>query len=135
MNVFKYFLLAVFIAAVPKLSFAEKVIFFKGQIDFTTNEFNILLDLDEKSSITAKTKRISENDYHLFLDIEHLKTPLFDLLSNIESSFEIVKDKEIALRGKVWSEYSLLDYKPINELSGTFELKDQKVQLTACFCF
>jgi hypothetical protein len=122
----------------PKLSFAEKVFSFEGQIDLLRNEFNIVLDLDKESSVAATATRISETDYRLIVDIEHLKTPLFDLLSNVESSVEVINSTgpsnktfvNAALKGKIWSQYSLVDYKPVQELSGSFEIKDQRLQLT-----
>jgi len=139
MNCFKFFLLVALVLSMPKLSFAEKVFFFKGQIDFSKNEFSIGLDLEEGSSLAAKAQRTSETDYRLSLDIEHLKTPLFDLLSKIEGSVEVVRRKDDSgetfgdtiLSGKVWSQHSLVDYKPVRELSGRFEVKDQRLHLTA----
>ena len=82
MNFLKSFLLIVFALSLSRLSFAEKEFFFEGQIDFTKNEFSIVLDLDEKSSVTAKAQKTSETDYRFLLDIEHLKTPLYQLNQN-----------------------------------------------------
>jgi len=138
MNISKLSFLVILIALVPKLSFAEKVFSFKGQIDLSKNEFTIVLDLDEESSVAATARRISETDYRFLVDIEHLKTPLFDLLSKIESSVEIISNKNSSekmfvntvLKGKVWSQYSLINYKPVRELSGSFEIKDQRLYLT-----
>lgn len=138
MNVSRVFLLAVLLASIPRLSFAENVMFFEGQIDLAKNEFNITLDLGEGSSVTAKAAMISDTNYHLSLDIGHLKTPLFDLLTKIESSVELVKGEnggnnifDTGLQGKIWSQYSLVDFKPINELSGRFEIKDKRLYVTA----
>ncbi len=139
MSFFKLFLLAFFIVAMPQLSFAQSVFFFEGQVDLEKNEFNVAVDFGEKSSMTAKAEKISEKDYRVSLDIEHVKTPLFDLLSEIESSVEIVNKingdhkvfSDATFRGKIWSQYSLVDYKPINELSGRFEIKDKRLHLTA----
>jgi len=138
MKAFKIFLLVFLAAFIPKLVFAEKVFFFEGEIDFSKNEFNIVLDLNEGSSVMAKATRMSETNYRLSLDIGHLKTPLFDLLSKIESSVDLVKEKndgddlfDTALQGKIWSQYSLVDYKPINELSGRFEIKDKRLHIRA----
>ncbi|MCK5081449.1 MAG: hypothetical protein KAR31_00950, partial [Candidatus Omnitrophica bacterium] len=33
--------------------------------------------------------------------------------------------------GKIWSQYSLVDFKPINELSGRFEIKDKRLHVMA----
>jgi hypothetical protein len=138
MKVFKVFLFVFLVIFIPKLSSAEKLFFFEGQIDLSKNEFNIVLDLNEGSSVTAKATRMSETNYRFLLDIDHLKTPLFDLLSKIESSVDLVKGEgdttdpfDAALQGKIWSQYSLVDYKPIDELSGRFEIKDKRLYLRA----
>ena len=138
MNIFKYFFLAALIMSVPKLSFAEKAFSFDGQVDFSKNEFNIVFDLDEKSSVVATARKISETDYQFLIDIEHVKTPLFDLLSKIESSVEVIDGDNASqaspakamLQGKIWSQYTLIDYKPIQELSGGFKIEDQRLHLT-----
>jgi len=139
MNLIKFFLLTILIVAMPRLSFAEKVFLFEGKVDFQTKEFNAVINLGEESLVTAKAEKTSEKDYSVSLDIEHVKTPLFDLLSRIESSVEIVNGadnnpmafSDSNFRGKIWSRYSLVDYKPINELSGRFEVKDKRLYLTA----
>ena len=138
MSIPKFLLFIILIILVPKLVFAQKVFSFEGRIDLLKNEFNIVLDLDEKSSIAATARKISETNYQFSVDVKHLKTPLFDLLSKIESSIEIISTDSssekifpgIALKGKVWSRYSLVDYKPIKELSGGFEIKNQRLYLT-----
>lgn len=138
-NIFRVFFLCAFVMAMPKLSFAEKVFFFEGQIDFSKNEFTIIFHIDDNSSIAATAQKISETDYRFVLDIEHLKTPFFDLLSKIESSIEVIHKKnapeitfvDTIFRGRVWSRYSLVDYKPVEELTGSFEIKEQRLQVTA----
>lgn len=135
----KPLLLVVFVLSSPQLSFAGKIFSFEGQIDFSTHEFSVVLDLDHQSSVAAKAQRTSERDYRFSLDIEHLQTPLFDLLSKIESSVEVIpsvpeagrSSADTALRGNVWSQYSLVNYKPVQELSGNFEIKDTRLYLTA----
>jgi hypothetical protein len=131
--------LAVFLVLMPRFSFAEKGFSFEGQADFTNNTFNIVLDFGEDRSVTARAERSSEKDYSLSLDIDHLQTPVFDLLSEIRSSVEVVDSGkgeqaglgESTFRGNIWSQYSLVDYKPINELSGRFEVKGGKIYLMA----
>ncbi len=138
MKVFKVFLLVVLAFFIPKLVFAEKILSFEGQINLSRKEFNIILDLDEGGSVTAKATRMSETNYRFSLDVDHLKTPLFDLLSKIEGSVDLIKREgkgnhlfDSALRGKIWSQYSLVDFKPINELSGRFEVKDKELHVMA----
>lgn len=82
--------------------------------------------------------KISEKDYQLSLGAEHLKIPFYDLLGKIESSVEVVGKSgsapifpgaPVTLRGKIWSQDSLVNYKPIRELSGRFEIKDNQLFL------
>jgi len=139
MRMFRFFLVIVLTAMVPGLSFAEEAFPFKGRIDFSKKEFDVVLDLGDESSVAARAQKSSENDYWLMLDIGHLKTPFFDLLSKIESSVEVVREEDgssavsgnTTYRGRIWSQYSLVDYKPVRELSGSFEVKDRRLQLTA----
>jgi hypothetical protein len=117
-----------------------------------------LLAKEAQRSIAVRGEKTSENDYYLSLNIEHLKTPFFDLLSEIESTVEVIgreegRDNSIqgkknqrkrnfdniaspildatSLRGKIWSQYSLIDYRPLRELSGQFEINNKRLLLTS----
>lgn len=139
LKVIALFSVGVVLWCVPLSAWAENSFLFDGEIDLSKNEFKIVVDIDEQSSVVATAQRVSGNDYRLLVDIEHLKTPLFDLLSKIESSVEVIPNKnasqislvDTTLRGKVWSKYSLVDYKPAGELAGNFEVKDQRLYLSA----
>ncbi|GEM_PF-1113667 len=127
-------------------AFANVVISFHGQVDFTQKQFDVTLDFPENSSDAAPGKlenkqssvaisgeKISDHDYHFALNIDHLRTPICDLLSKIESSIAVAPQPSgqsaPALRGAIWSQDSLIDYKPIHELTGQFEIKDSQLLL------
>lgn len=127
-------------------AFANVVISFHGRVDFTQKQFDVTLDFpgdlpdtavgkleNRKSSVAFRGAKVSDKDYRFSLDIDHLRTPIFDLLSKIESSIEVdprTADKNAPmLRGAVWSRDSLVDYKPIHELTGQFEIKDSQFVL------
>jgi len=121
------------------ISFSEEIFSFEGQLDLEKNAFRIVLDLGQEHVVTARAERSSEKDYQVYLDIDHLQTPLFDLLSEIRSSVEVVRaggdshfvSSDSAFRGNIWSQYSLVDYKPVNELSGRFEMAGGRLNLMA----
>ena len=69
MSIPKFLLFIILIILVPKLVFAQKVFSFEGHIDLLKNEFTIILDLDEKSSVTATAIKISETNYRFLVDI------------------------------------------------------------------
>lgn len=99
-------------------------------------DFFLPVSFDREASgqnfFVAILQRISAEDYHLSLAVEHLKTPKFDLSSKIESSLAVrqgIDNINRYLLGKIWSQYSLVDYKPIDEFKGEFQIQDTYVQL------
>ena len=118
---------------------AQTLFSFVGEVDFVKNQFDLVLHLNDESSVAARALRTSDKQYQVSFDIDHLQTPFFDLLSKIESSVELAHSDGTStgisakptLKGHVWSQYSLVDYKPINELSGSFEIKGDKFYLNS----
>jgi len=126
------------VTCAPKVAFARQVCSFEGQVDLANRKMDLVVNFPEGSSVTATASKMSETNYHFLLDVNHLKTPLFDLLTKIESSVDLVPTEDSptklvdsALQGKIWSQYSLVDYKPINELSGRFEVRDKRLYIMA----
>ena len=138
MNITKIFFFALLLAFATNPSEATTLIPFEGEYNFSESEFKIVFEFEQDSSVAASARKVSENNYKFTVDIEHLKTPVFDLLSNIESSVEVIDNRQSSddsksstlLRGKVWSEYSLVDFKPVNELTGGFEVNNRRLHLT-----
>lgn len=126
-------------------AFANVVATFYGQVDLTQKQFDVTLDFSHlpgslplengQSSVAVSGAKVSDTDYRFSINIDHLRTPIWDLLSKIESSIEI--DPQAAgksapmVRGEIWSQNSLIDYKPIRELTGHFVIKDSQLLLEA----
>jgi len=127
-------------------AFANVIVTFHGQVDFTQKQFVVTLDFPGNSPDTAPGKlahkqpslaisgaKVSDKDYRFSLNIDHLRTPVYDLLSKIESSLEVdprsAGENVPVVRGEIWSQNSLVDYKPIRELTGHFEIKDSQLLL------
>jgi len=138
MKMFKALIMLCMMVLLTDRSFAESEFTFKGDFDLTGQAINIVVDIEDQRSVAATFRRVADNGYKLSLDINHLKTPLFDLLSKIESDIELKQNDGNSslpatdaprLTGKVWSRYSLIDYKPVTELSGNFEIRDNRLML------
>ncbi len=125
-------------------AFANVVVNFHGQIDLARKQFDVVLDFppspgsrftteDKQSSVAITGAKVSGDDYRFSLTIDHLRTPVFDLLSKVESSVKFdpwsVEKSAPALRGEIWSQDSLINYKPIRELASSFEVKDSRLLL------
>jgi len=116
------------------IAWARPLFAFKGEVDFTNNHFDLSVDIGGESSILASGHKLEGDDYRLSLNIQHLKSQAFDLSSQIESSLAVIKNQQGGPRsilGRLSSQYSLIDYKPVNELSGRFEIKDQRIYFSS----
>ena len=124
----------IFMGMAPGLAFAKNSFSFDGQMDFLHQQLDLNVNLDQNSSVKTKIKKTSDSDYYVLLKLEHLKASVFDLSSEVESSIGITSLEDgfrKFILGKVSSHYSLLDRQPTGELSGQFEIKDNKVILSA----
>ncbi len=139
----KFFVLLAFttLLLLPGVCFAEVLFTFDGQYDFQKSQINVNLQFPElpsepkdtikQNSLTLKGGKEAEDTYRISLNVDHLQTPLFDLSSEVESLFTIPRKNNINeyIRGKIWSQYSLVDFKPIREMSGDFRVENNRVYL------
>ena len=146
------FIFCALIFIFPLSSSAEILFSFVGQMDLLNKQMKLmvldapsetstslneyphfsLLDKQPENSLLASVERATPSDYRLSFNVEHFKTFLFDLSSNIESSIEVIEPSAGAgrsINGKFWSQYSLIDYKPGGDISGEFEIRDGKVYI------
>jgi len=122
----KFFLSFLFIIFIPQLSFANMAIIYQGQIDFTKNQFDLVLNRGEKGRLVFKASAGPEGEYDFLLDAQHFKMLFFDISSKIEGS---VESKAQGYFGKVRSQYTLVDFQPIRELVGSFDIRNNRISL------
>ena len=121
-----------FFLFLPKDLWADTFFSFEGYWDLSKEELEVTVDIKGQKAIRAKVDKATESQYRLLLNIDHLKTSDFDFSSEIESLIDVVErgeDNQETVLGKIQSQYSLLDYKPVRELSGRFEIRDKKLHL------
>lgn len=109
---------------------AVETVFFKGEIDFQEKKSDVLFDLKDKGKIAVFLSRISDEKMDISLKVDHLITSFFDLSSDVMAQVQWTKEegkKNPYLTGQVFSQYSLVDYKPVDELSSKFEFKDKRL--------
>lgn len=106
---------------------------FQGKIDFRQKQFSLLMDMGNTGSLSIAVTQDAQdtNHFHLSVNINHLKTPIFDIASILECPLEVVQnaDGQWHLSGKVWSKYTLINYQPVQELSGNFEMRNNTLSI------
>ena len=132
----------IFCVLMPNPAFADEGLSFKGRVNFSQEQIEVTIspqnfsplnhsqDSEPSRSLKAVWKKKSDSEYHLSLELEHFKTPFCDLSSKIESSLAFKRELNSIDRyvsGRVWSQYSLLDYKPTQELSGQFAIEKDRI--------
>ena len=119
----------IFSLIIPSFAYALEVCPFSGQIDFLHNDISIMLGEKGRSSVSVRLSTLSDDHYQLKLNLDDLKTSLFEISTQLESFFQTISippDKTF-LKGKIVSHYSLFNRKPATEtgeLSGQFEIKN-----------
>ncbi len=90
---------------------------------------------EEGRSLSLTFVAQAEGQFSLVTKLDHILTPWFELSTVLESRVSRRQGKNEGqrplLQGTLWSKYSLIDYKPIDEISGQFEVRDGRLHLQA----
>lgn len=118
-----------------RFSEAETLFPFKGGIEFPQKKIFFTINPEGKNPLSVKIARQQENLYQVDVTIDHLKTSFFDDISTVvEGIIEVIKEENNtvrALSGKIRSKYTLINYKPVAESFGQFEIKGNMLYLNS----
>ncbi len=119
---------------------------FKGQLDFPQKELELTFDIpqpvkldttsaenvNDHGSILIKAEQTLNGEYHISLDIGHLRTPQFYFSGNIQGIIQIL-DHEIEggnfIEGQWWGKKPVVNFETFNDISGRFKMSDQRFYL------
>src|SRR5690348_11621248 len=108
---------------------------FNGQISFDRQELTLALNVpalstiektsDRKAvhSVSAKTNELNDDQYHMLLKLDHLKARSYDLATELDTSLDVKKIPDSVdqfISGKLRTQYTFLDLKPVRDSSGEF---------------
>ncbi|MDP2939596.1 MAG: hypothetical protein Q8O13_05945 [Candidatus Omnitrophota bacterium] len=112
--------------------FADTLCMFQGDANFLQRIFQMQINFRGNQKFTTQLKLLANNNYYFNANLEHIKVSHLDLSTSLESTGLVYKDSSgslKSLKGWFWSNYSLLNYKPFNEMSGSFELNQKQLSL------
>ena len=115
----------------PFPSVAETVIPFEGQIDFVNKRLGLVINLEDRGQIVTEFVQNAAWDYRCTINVDHWVTSLFNISTVWEGSLSIGGDEGQghAFQGKLESRYTLLNHRPIGEMTAAFEVHNQIVYL------
>ncbi len=105
---------------------------FKGSINFREKVLQLAVGQDP-NTIELQLALPTEKDVQLNLMLEHLKTSFFEISTQLKSSIHLTgrnQSKSPILYGQFYSQYSLLNHKPTDELIGNFEIRNQTLEIS-----
>ncbi|MDP2652954.1 MAG: hypothetical protein Q8Q08_02870 [Candidatus Omnitrophota bacterium] len=114
----------------PSVSEAKVLVPFSGRIDPGQKTFEFIIGADDNRAIALKAEQTADRQYQITVNIDHLKTPVFEISSVLEIPLEIGRDekqKVPKISGKIWSNYTLVNFQPVRELSGQFEFRNNTI--------
>lgn len=128
----KRFLFIVLISFLPPVAQAEIKIPFDGKLDLLQRQLELSVYPSNASPVVIQFRQDDEKTYHLGVNLDKLHTPFFDISTILEGTVEIIKDETRSIRslsGKLESRYTLINYKPVEELVGQFEIRDSTLMI------
>jgi len=112
---------------------AKELMAFNGVLDLQNNLIQVNYNPAPDQSVKTVITKLEDNKYHLKTDVSHLNALTFDFSSEIEGMIEIKpsdNNQSNMVVGTVWSNYSMLDFKPVKELSGSFKIENRQLVIT-----
>lgn len=109
---------------------------FKGEIDFTKKSGYLSIDAGDDAAIDVKVKQNNPRTFNVQMDVEKVHTSLFDISTQVNALLEYKKvsgQRFPEVHGNVISQYSLINQKPVRELSGDFIIKKKYIELGSVF--
>ena len=105
---------------------------FEGEADLSQKSLTLTLNTQHKNTFIVNLESPQEDMYHLLINVSKFKTPLFDISTILEGEIEIkpsVDGKTLAAQGKIRTKYSLVNLKPIEEISLQFDYQEYKLTI------
>lgn len=97
---------------------------FDATIDFCRKDLSFVVDLNEQGKVLV-SGNVEGDTYTINFTLRHLKFGKSDLSTDFYTSGIIVKTKEglvEAIKGKAWTQTSLLNFKPLKEFLAEYEI-------------
>jgi len=115
----------------PGSLYGEVLCSFTGKLDLPQKKIDSTF-IKNKNSISVQYIKTAKNNFLFKGRIENIPTPLFRVSLVLEGSLELIEEKDASgrfLRGTLISRDSLINHKPVPEISGYFEIKNGRVYL------
>ena len=121
------------LSILPKEALAQETKTFDGRIDFFSQYASFIFDLKEQGILSAAGNKQGDN-YNIHLSLKHIRFGNSDISCDFYSSGIIIKaenGKIKAVKGKAWTQASLLNFKPLKEFSADYEINDSGLTIKA----
>ncbi len=111
---------------------AQKNCPFTGNLDFRKKELTLNVSPASAGSLTLTVNQAAQDNYNLSLSMDHWKAPGLDISTQLKSLIAVMVDPEnsrLRMTGDILSQYTLVNYKPVRELSGNFHFENRVLYL------
>ena len=106
---------------------------FDAQVDFLARSSKAHLELKDKGSLDIAAK-FDDEKYEAHIVLRHIKFGQSDLSTDFYTSGTILRTSGKGLKlvkGKAWTQASLLNFKPLKEFAADYEIKDSRLVINS----
>lgn len=130
----KFRILFFALCLLPAGAFAIESKTFDGIIDFQNKGINFNLDLEEKGRLEV-SGGIDGDSYRIKISLRHIKFGKSNLVTDFYARGIIIRDAANAklkcVKGKAWTQNTLLNFKPLKEFLADYEISDSRLTVHA----
>jgi hypothetical protein len=112
----------------PQRAFSKELLTFSGNLDLKHKTLSMNMDFPGNGKADFQAKVARGRIVRFVLKLDHVKTPWFDISSNIYGGWKFIGGKgrkwnvhSDVIQGKIKSYYTLVDYKPFRDLEFIFQ--------------
>lgn len=104
---------------------------FEGSVNFKTKKFNVSIQSKELGKASFEGEPKADHDFELKVVLDHFQFRDMDVSADVATTISksINVNKESVYTGRISSQYLLVDYKPVREITGSFFAKDRLLTL------
>ncbi len=105
---------------------------FEGNLDLVGSELKFAFIPENQDAVSLEIFKNDNNDFRLAAKLKHFKADKFDISTEINGSLSFISQEispSKSIQARVWSQYSLVNFKPIQELLGFFEIINKKLYI------
>lgn len=112
---------------------AKQLFTYEGVLNLQDGRLDMNVSVESEETLRLSLRKKDDRQFHFKGDLAHFQALAFDMNSEMEGLIEVQRNERgrvDAVVGTLWSNYSIIDGKPVKEMSGGFRVEGGQLQVS-----